>query len=42
VAKAAGFYISDYITKMDEKTYQTLSLLFKAVCNMPMMSDNDP
>ncbi|KAJ7790080.1 hypothetical protein B0H14DRAFT_2301253, partial [Mycena olivaceomarginata] len=30
-AKAAMFYISDYITKFDEKTYHTLSLLSQAV-----------
>ncbi|KIJ24998.1 hypothetical protein M422DRAFT_135898, partial [Sphaerobolus stellatus SS14] len=30
-AKAAMFYITDYITKMDLKTYQTLSLLSNAV-----------
>ena len=30
-AKAAMFYISDYITKMDMKTYQSLTLLSKAV-----------
>lgn len=30
-AKAAMFYITDYITKMDTNTYQALSLLSKAV-----------
>jgi hypothetical protein len=30
-AKAAMFYITDYITKMDLKTYQFLSLMSKAV-----------
>ncbi|KIM58074.1 hypothetical protein SCLCIDRAFT_43455, partial [Scleroderma citrinum Foug A] len=30
-AKAAMFYISDYITKMDTKTYEMLSLLSHAV-----------
>jgi hypothetical protein len=30
-AKAAMFYITDYITKMDLKTYEVLSLLSKAV-----------
>jgi len=33
-AKAAMFYISDYITKMDMKTYQSLTLLSKAVARM--------
>ncbi|KIK32987.1 hypothetical protein CY34DRAFT_100445, partial [Suillus luteus UH-Slu-Lm8-n1] len=30
-AKAAMFYISEYITKMDVKTYEVLSLLSRAV-----------
>ena len=30
-AKAAVFYITDYITKMDLKTYEVLSLMSKAV-----------
>ncbi|KIJ08063.1 hypothetical protein PAXINDRAFT_36792, partial [Paxillus involutus ATCC 200175] len=30
-AKAAMFYISDYITKMGVKTYEMLSLLSRAV-----------
>ncbi|KIJ25885.1 hypothetical protein M422DRAFT_142274, partial [Sphaerobolus stellatus SS14] len=30
-AKAAMFYITDYITKMDLKTYQLLSLMSHAV-----------
>ena len=34
-AKAAMFYITDYITKMDLKTYQMLSLLSRAVSSMP-------
>ncbi|KAF8573852.1 hypothetical protein K439DRAFT_1285269, partial [Ramaria rubella] len=34
-AKAAMFYITDYITKMDMKTYEMLSLLSKAVAKMP-------
>jgi len=34
-AKAAMFYISDYITKMDVKTYEMLSLLSRAVARMP-------
>ncbi len=32
-AKAAMFYITDYITKMDVKTYQLLTLLSHAVLN---------
>ena len=38
-AKAASFYITDYITKMGLKTYQMLSLLSKAVSNMPVTDD---
>jgi hypothetical protein len=34
-AKAAMFYISDYITKMDLKTYEVLSLLSCAVARIP-------
>ena len=34
-AKAAMFYISDYITKMDTKTYEMLSLLSRAVAQVP-------
>ncbi|KAG1772158.1 hypothetical protein EDD22DRAFT_768732 [Suillus occidentalis] len=34
-AKAAMFYISDYITKMDTKTYEMLSLLSRAVSRIP-------
>lgn len=34
-AKAAMFYISDYITKMDSKTYEMLSLLSRAVSRIP-------
>lgn len=34
-AKAAMFYITDYITKMDLKTYEMLSLLSRAVSQMP-------
>ena len=34
-AKAAMFYISDYITKMGLKTYQSLTLLSRAVSRMP-------
>ncbi|PPQ75766.1 hypothetical protein CVT24_002642 [Panaeolus cyanescens] len=39
-AKAAMFYITDYITKMDMKTYQTLTLLSKAVARMPETTNN--
>jgi len=34
-AKAAMFYISDYITKMDLKTYEVLTLLSRAVARIP-------
>jgi hypothetical protein len=34
-AKSAMFYITDYITKMDVKTYEMLSLMSKAVARMP-------
>ena len=34
-AKAAMCYITDYITKMDMKTYQMLSLLSRAVASVP-------
>jgi hypothetical protein len=34
--KAAMFYISDYITKMDTKTYEMLSLLSRAVSCLPI------
>ena len=37
-AKAAMFYISDYMTKMDSKTYEMLSLLSRAVARVPMDS----
>ena len=37
-AKAAMFYISDYITKMDTKTYEMLSLLSRAVARVPINS----
>ena len=36
-AKAAMFYITDYITKMDMKTYEVLSLLSRAVAKIPMV-----
>ena len=38
-AKASSFYITDYITKMGPKTYEMLSLLSKAVSNMPSTDD---
>ena len=38
-AKAAMCYITDYITKMDMKTYQTLSLLSRAVASVPQESE---
>ncbi|KAG1740759.1 uncharacterized protein EDB91DRAFT_1008802, partial [Suillus paluster] len=34
-AKAVMFCISDYITKMDVKTYEVLSLLSHAVARIP-------
>jgi hypothetical protein len=34
-AKAAIFYITDYITKLDVKTYEMLSLMSKAVAAIP-------
>jgi hypothetical protein len=39
-AKAAMFYISDYITKMDTKTYEMLSLLSRAVSAIPPTHDS--
>ncbi len=41
-AKAAMFYITDYITKMDLKTYQVLSLLSKAVAQVAETSQKSP
>ena len=38
-AKAAMCYITDYITKMDIKTYQMLSLLSRAVANVSQDSE---
>ncbi|KAI6025289.1 hypothetical protein PISMIDRAFT_677141, partial [Pisolithus microcarpus 441] len=35
-AKAAMFYISDYITKSGSKTYEMLSLLSRAVARLPL------
>ena len=34
------FYITDYITKMDVKTYEMLSLLSRAVSSVPSASDS--
>ncbi|KAI6030203.1 hypothetical protein EDC04DRAFT_2572412, partial [Pisolithus marmoratus] len=39
-AKAAMFYISDYITKMGTKTYEMLSLLSRAVARLPLNPGN--
>ena len=41
-AKAAMFYIMDYITKMDFKTYEMLSLLSHAVASMSPESESHP
>jgi hypothetical protein len=41
-AKAAMYYITDYITKMDVKTYEMLSLLSRAVASMPSPSESPP
>ena len=41
-AKAAMFYITDYITKMDCKTHEMLSLLSRAVSHMPDTSNSSP
>lgn len=41
-AKAAMFYISDYTTKMDQKTYQILTLLSKAVLNASNVPAESP
>ena len=41
-SKAAMFYITDYITKMDAKTYEMLSHLSRAVSSMPDMSTTSP
>ena len=38
-AEAAMCYITDYITKMDLKTYQMLSLLSQAVASVPQESE---
>ena len=35
-AKSAMYYISDYITKMDMKTYEVLSLLSRVVASVPL------
>ncbi len=39
-AKAAMFYITDYITKSDEKTHQVLALLSQAVAVAPPLTDD--
>ena len=39
-AKAAMFYITDYITKSDLKTHEMLSLLSRAVANLSESPDN--
>ena len=39
-AKAAMFYITDYITKMDVKTYQVLTLLSRAVAQLPFQENS--
>ncbi|KAJ3516563.1 hypothetical protein NMY22_g14178 [Coprinellus aureogranulatus] len=39
-AKAAMFYITDYITKMDMKTYEMLSLMSRAVSTLHRHSDS--
>lgn len=41
-AKAAMFYISDYITKMGIKTYEMLSLLSRAVARLPSTNHQMP
>ena len=41
-AKGAMFYITDYITKMDAKTYEMLSLLSRAVSNIPEQGSCSP
>ena len=41
-AKAAMFYITDYTTKMDLKTYEMLSLLLHAVSSVPTDSESPP
>jgi len=40
-AKAAMFYITDYITKMDIKTHEMLSLMSKAVARTPIKKENE-
>lgn len=40
-AKAAMFYITDYITKMDLKTYQILSLMSEAVLRVSSETPSD-
>lgn len=41
-AKAAMFYITDYITKMDLKTYEMLSLMSCAISSMPEQATSSP
>ena len=40
-AKAATFYITDYITKMDIKTHEMLSLMSKATATTPIKQENE-
>ena len=40
-AKAAMFYITDYITKMDIKTHEMLSLMSKAIARTPIKQENE-
>ena len=41
-AKATMFYITDYITKNDEKVYQIMTLFSKAVAEMPHIASDTP
>ena len=41
-AKAAMFYITDYTTKMDLKTYEMLSLLLHVVASVPTILNPPP
>jgi len=40
-AKAAMFYITDYITKMDIKTHEMLSLMSKALARTPIKQETE-
>src|SRR5882724_2912052 len=40
-AKAAMFYITDYITKMDIKTHEMLLLMSKAIARTPIKQGNE-